>query len=436
MKKTICILAILSLAFAANAQRQTVYDGEFYQDQPLPGWESEVKDRIERMGGTRAVTLAPMAKCYKVKEAMFEEGEEIQGIPYSGVHDFCGYVGKDISFYTYLSAMNNRYSSMYLVNYHLPPWDRLRAGPFYGTVCSATATYVWGMPIMLMTKNIRGDRTCYLKDIGNNLDDIQLYDGLCYAPNNAGGHIVIICSIGRDKSGRIQQIGTFEGTGPYNKFRSYTREVFQQNLIDKDDAHFYRYEHEKWADLVSLAPYIEQKPGPEYKFNKDLSPEDGERLTYPEGKTVRIDIFSKKYKTLEVMKDGAHYSSIPAQAGVIELKDLPEGLYSAYLSSPKKQSAPVEFQVAQKECKVWYEDGQLYVGGCRGGVYPQGAYTTDSGKPGKTYSAFNAARYCIPAGEGRWAVTPNLPEGSVELVKINLAGKYSGYWSQIVYFKQ
>lgn len=434
--KRLLILTALLIPAVAGAQRNTVYDGEYWQDQPLPGWESETAARIDRMGHTTAETLAPMSKCYHVKEAMFDEGEEIKGIPYSGVHDFCGYVGKDISFYTYLSAMANPQSSMYLVNYHLPPWDRLRAGPFYGTVCSATATYVWGMPIMLFTRFIREGKSCYLDDVGNDIDSVQLYDGLCYAPPKAGGHIVIVCGIGRDKSGKVQQIQTFEGTGPYNKYRTYTREVFQQKMIDKEDGHFYRYDHEKWGPLVSLAPFIEQQSGPDYKFNTDLSPEDGERLTYPAGKTVKIDILSKKYKTLEIVKDGQPYASLPAEKGVSELKDLPEGLYTAWLESPKKKSAPIEFQVAQSECKAWYEDGQLYVGGCRGGVYPQGAYITANGKINKNYSSFSVARFCIPAGEGRWAVTPNIPEGSTELLKVNLVGKYSGYWSQIITFTE
>ena len=42
----------------------------------------------------------------------------------------------------------------------------------------------------------------------------------------------------------------------------------------------------------------------------------------------------------------------------------------------------------------------------------------------------------VPAGEDRWAVTPNIPEGSTEMIKINLAGKYGGYWANIHYFKQ
>lgn len=429
--KRLLILAALLLPLAAAAQRQTVYDGEYWQDQPLPGWETEVHDRIELMGNIKFKTMAPMAKCYYVKEAMYDEGEEITGIPYSGVHDFCGYVGKDVSFRTFLSAVYNEESSMYKVNYHLPPYDRAKAGPFYGEVCSSTACYVWGLPLMLFTKFIRDDETFYLIDKGQDIDSMQLYDGFCYT-----GHIVIISGIGRDRNGEIRHIDIFEGAGPSNKFRHFTREQFQEKMIDKLDGHFYRYDYEKWGPLVSLAPFIEQAPGISRDFNTDLSPENGEFITLPEGKDVAIDILSKKYKTLEVYKDGEFYTSLPAaEKGVITLKDLPTGLYSAYLSSPKKNSRPVEFQVAQSECRAWYEDGQLYIGGCHDGVYPQGVYMTPDGKINKNYSSFSIARLCIPAGEDRWAVTPNIPEGSTEMIKVNLAGKFGGYWAKIITFK-
>ena len=432
MKKILLLSASILLAISASAQRKTEFDGEFWQDQPLPGWETEVFNRMELMGRIKWTTQAPMAKCYYVKEAMFDAYEEVSGIPYSGVHDFCGYVGKDVSFYTFLSAVYNDQSSMYKVNYHLQPYDRLKAGPFYGEVCSSSACYVWGLPLMLFTKFIREGKSVYLDDMGQNIDDLQLYDGFCYM-----GHIVVISGLGRDGDGVIRHIDIFEGAGPHNKFRSYTRESFQKKMIEEKDGHIYRFDNEKWGKLVGLAPFIEQAPGISRDFNTDLSPENGERVTLPEGKPVNIDILSKKYKTLEVYKDGQPWSSQPAtEKGVIALENLPTGLYNAWLASPKKNSKPVEFQVAQKECKVWYEDGQLYVGGCHDGVYPQGAYITPNGKINEGYSSFSVARICVPAGEDRWAVTPNIPEGSTQMIKINLAGKYGGYWAEIHYFNK
>ena len=432
MKKIIAISTALLMVLPATAQRETSFDGQYWQDQPLPGWETQVRDRIELMGRIEWTTQAPMPKCYYVKEAMFDAYEDVTGIPYSGVHDFCGYVGKDVSFYTFLSAVYNDQSSMYKVNYHLPPYDRLKAGPFYGEVCTSTACYVWGLPIMLFTKYIRDGESVYLDDMGQDLDSMQLYDGFCYS-----GHIVLISGIGRDRDGTIRHIDIFEGAGPHNKFRSYTRESFQKKMIEEKNGHFYRFDHEKWGGLVSLAPFVEQAPGIPRNFNTDLSPENGERVTFPEGKDVAIDILSKKYRTMELYRDGKLYETHPAaEKGVITLKGLPTGLYSARLVSPTGKSRPVEFQVAQATCEVWYEDGQLYVGGCRDGVYPQGAYIAPNGKINRNYSSFTVARLCVPAGEGRWKVVPNIPEGSTQLLKVNLAGKYGGYWAELITFSK
>lgn len=431
--KKIFSIAFLLLSFAAAAQRQTVYDGEFWQDQPLPGWEQETHDRIELMGKVTFTTQAPMAKCYHTKDAMFEAYEEVTGIPYSGVHDFCGYVGKDVSFHTFLSAVYNDRSSMYLVNYHLPPYNRGRAGPFYGTVCTASANYVWGFPLMLFTRSIRMGESVFLDDMGQNLDDLQLYDGVCYMQGSGGGHIVVISAIGRDKDGVIRHLETFEGTGPSNKIRSYPREEFQQRFFEKFDGHIYRYDHEKWGKLAKLAPFIEGGPTVERNFNKDLSPEDGERVTYPEGKIVKIDILSKKYKDIELRRDGKLFETRPVKGEtVVSFVNLPTGHYTAVLTTPKKISAPVEFQVAQAECRAWYEDGQLYVGGCRDGVYPQGVYIASTNI--KSYKSYSIAFLCIKVSDDSWKVFPNIPEGSVPDIKVNLAGTYGGYWAKIIKF--
>ena len=384
------------------------------------------------MGHVKWTTQAPMPKCFhNTKDAMFEAGEERTGIPYSAVHDWCGYVGKDISYRTFLSAVNNPRSSMYLVNYHLQPYDRAKAGPFYGTVCTATANYVLGLPMMLFCRFIRGGKSCYYEDRGNQIDSVQLFNAYCYS--GTGGHIVVICGIGRDKDGRVQQIQTFEGTGPVNRFKKYTREQFQENIIDKRDGHFSRFAHEIWEQYVRIPAFVETGDVNDMKFNEDLSPEDGECVTYPEGRTVKIDILNNKYKTLELYRDGALYAKYPLKdKDLVELKDLPTGLYSACLSVKKKKSAPVEFQVAQKSCEAWYENGELFVSGCRDGIYPQGAYFAKGDKISKKYSTYLQGRLCIPVREGVWKVAPGKPDGEFKTVKINLVGKYSAYWSEII----
>ena len=434
MKRLLSFLAALCLLAPAFAQRETVSDGELSWDEPLPGWETEVRDRIDLMGNIEWSTEAPMPKCFHTKDAMFEAGEVRRGIPYSAVHDFCGYVGKDISFYTFMSAVNNKYSSMYKVNYHLQPYDREKAGPFYGTVCTASANYAMGIPMMHFCRFIRNSEVPLYEDVGNDIDAIHLYDCVCYG--GSAGHIIVICGIGRDKDGRVQKVRTFEGTGPVNRIKLLSREDFLQRTVVKHDAHFFRYDHEKWGKIISLPSYVEQKPGIDFKFNTDLSPEDGERLTYPEGKTIVIDILSDSYRELEVRRGQTLHCTRPCSGqGIIELSDLPEGLYTACLTKGKKKSKPIEFQVAQRSCIAWYEEGQLYVGGCRDGVYPIGAYMAPGDKVNKNYSSYPIGHICVRVAEDKWRVEPNIVPGTVKTLKVNLAGRYSGYWADIIKLK-
>ena len=431
MKRLLLLLSAALISFVAFAQRPTEFDGEYWQDLPLPGWETEVHDRIDLMANVEWTTEAPMPKCFHTKDAMFEAGETRKGVPYSAVHDFCGYVGRDISFYTFLSAVNNPRSSMYKVNYHLMPYDRAKAGPFYGTVCTASANYALGIPMMMFCRFIRRGVSLLYDDIGNDIDAIQLYDVMCY--DGPSGHIIVICGIGRDKNGSVRQVRTFEGTGPVNRVKTLTREEFLAKTVEKFDGHFFRYDHEKWKYAVSLPEYIEQKAGFDCNFNTDLSPEDGERLSYPEGKDIVIDILSDRFAALEVYRDGKLHQSISVKGkDVITLKNLPEGLYTAKLTKGKKSSRPVEFQVAQRACRAWYEDGQLYVGGFRDGVHPIGAYMAPGDKVNKNYSSYPVAQICVKIAEDKWRVEPNIPEGTVKTLKVNLAAKYSGYWADIV----
>lgn len=431
MKRILTIIAAVLVTATSFAQRQTVFDGEYWQDQPLPGWETAVRDRIELMANIEWTTKAPMPKCFHTKDAMFEEGEDRTGIPYSAVHDFCGYVGKDISFFTFLSAVNNVESNMYKVNYHLMPYDRAKAGPYYGEVCSSSANYVLGIPMMMFCRFIRNGSIPLYEDIGNDIDSVKLYDTVCYG--GSAGHIIVICGIGRDADGKVCQVRTFEGTGPVNRIKKLSREDFLDKTVRKYDAHFFRYDHEKWEQVIMLPEYIEQHPDFDCTFNTDLSPRDGERVTYPEGKPVVIDVLSKKYGNMEVLRNGELYTTVPAPKGEVVLENLPEGLYSARLTKGKKVSRPVEFQVAQKECKAWYgEDGQLYVGGCRDGVIPIGAYMAPGDKVNKNYSSYPVAQACIKVADDCWKVFPNIPQGTVHTLKVNLAGKYSGYWAEII----
>ena len=425
------IAGLLLISTLAFAQRPVVFDGKYWQDQPLPGWETEVHDRIELMANVTWTALAPIPKVWRGDmNATFGTGETWKGIPYSGVHRNCGYVGKDISFYTFLSAVNNRRSSIYSVNYHLPPYNRKKGGSIYGSVCSATANYVTGIPVMMFCRYIRRGETGLWEDIGNDADSLQLYDTACYSDYVSVGHIVVICGIGRDENGRVCQVTTFEETGPINRMRTFSREDFVARTVGKYDAHFFRYDHEKWDKLIQLPPYIEQKPGFEYSFNTDLCPEDGERLSYPQGRLIRIDILTGKYRKLEVWRDGALHSVHPLSGDVVELTNLPEGLYTARLVKGKNHSSPIEFQVAQKACRAWYEDGRLYIGGCRDGVYPIGAYVAPKGS--KTDSNYVISRACIKEGEDKWRVEPNIGQGTAKTLKVNLAAKYSGYWAETI----
>ena len=143
-----------------------------------------------------------------------------------------------------------------------PPWDRQKAGPFYGTVCNTTVAYAWGLPLVIRAKYIRLGQSYFLDDIGNDIDKVQLYDSYCYG--GKGAHIILISGIGRDKDGKVQQIQIFEATGPCNRFKTFSREEFLEKQIAKNDGHFYRYNHAKSAPVYSRTCFRRTRPSPRF----------------------------------------------------------------------------------------------------------------------------------------------------------------------------
>ena len=162
----------------------------------------------------------------------------------------------------------------------------------------------------------------------------------------------------------------------------------------------------------------------DWQFNPDFCPENGERLTYPQGRTIRFNIFNNNYKTIVLFRDGKEFRK-KALGGkdIVGFEDLPEGLYSAVLVSKKGERSQEQlFEVAQNSCEVHMEGKRLIIGGLRNGVRPLGVYFT------KHYSA---SRVCRQTKDGRWMAVPAVPS-SIDSVKVSLAGKYSAYWSKVI----
>lgn len=328
-------------------------------------WQKKCLARADMMADVEWTPINRVPKTYSgLKDVWFEAGETKKGLPYSASGTEMGFVGRDVSFYTFLSAIHNPKSSIYTVDYRQAPWNRDKASTFYGAVCSSAVCFALGIPTVYNTGPINTGMVSFLlEDIGDNPSDIQLCDALCYSTEDGdNGHVVMAYDIVRTKSGAISKITIFECSGPIT--HRYTQNEEQLRAwFDKTKAHIYRVKQD-WRYLLPGA-FMETSLSGMPAFPESICLKDGDRKSYLLGSTVKINVFADK-GTVELYKDGTLYSTAPV-AEELEFKNLPVGLYSAKLAGGKDETL---FQIAGGDCRVRWNGKGLAIDAYEKGLVP------------------------------------------------------------------
>ncbi len=71
-------------------------------------------------------------------------GIERVGLPYSSVKEKDKFVGLEVSFHTFMTALHNPRSVLYTEDVKESPYYGTNCGPYYGTVCSGAVNYALG----------------------------------------------------------------------------------------------------------------------------------------------------------------------------------------------------------------------------------------------------------------------------------------------------
>ena len=82
----------------------------------------------------------------------FLPGSTVVGIPYSSTKQVNKYVGLDVSFHTFMTAVHNPRSVLYTENLVKNPYNSVNCATYYGTVCSTCVDYALGIDIPFPTK--------------------------------------------------------------------------------------------------------------------------------------------------------------------------------------------------------------------------------------------------------------------------------------------
>lgn len=252
----------------------------------------QMRRRAETIGNIKWVPKKEVLK----RNGVFPQGVAVTGIPYSSVKELDKFVGQEVSFYTFLSAVNNPRSVLYTENVGLPPYHGKNCAAYYGSVCSMAVNYALGLDRPYATF-MYGSLPGFKRVAQQDLDYAAPGDIVCFS-----GHVILITDIIKDDDGSIKYVRILECTGSKAFNRRYNKEQFQSRL-DKKEHVIYRY-----LDLQKLA--TEPSPFPAIEFdlkacmtNNALSLDRGDRVAYSkdEGEVV-MNVLDGGYDKLKVYK--------------------------------------------------------------------------------------------------------------------------------------
>ena len=267
---------------------------------------------------------------------------ESYSIPYSSVKELDKFVGSYVSFYTFLSAAHNPRSVLYTEDVSRAPYHGYNCGAYYGTVCSSSVCYALGIVAPYPSRLLCEDSEWFRKVESSSLSELRPAD--LWA---AQGHVILVTDVERDEeTGVVKQV---EFLDVYS-IRNYSREAFEVYCREHQLA-WYRYyglsknkieayDGYSWPELEAM------------EWNLDLDLSRGDRSTYREGETVRVNLFTEQYGTLRLFRDGVLYEEKSSLTPDMDFEGLPAGRYSLFLTDGEKQSGTVCFEVLETKVQV------------------------------------------------------------------------------------
>lgn len=266
------------------------------------------------------------------KNITYTANVEHATLPYSSTFQKEKTVGTDISFHTFMTAVNNQYSLLYTENIKketsASAWGEVYYGGngpvYYAQVCCSFTAFVTGRP-----------------STDNNPDyprSAALFNTFCLAPERKNAdtwqigdvidnfyHSMLVYGLKRDSNGHVIRIKAAESTSSStfdgNRFREFTPE----DLYTWMDNHHTDSPHQVYR-LTNFYPNIKYEPSPyvpltEYgetastiTYNNDICCFAGDKAEFMEGDRVAINYNltstpSHTWTAIEVYKDDTLYNT-------------------------------------------------------------------------------------------------------------------------------
>ena len=285
---------------------------------------------------------------------VYPAGIEVLGIPYSSTKQINKYVGLDVTFHTFMTALHNPRSVLYTENLREAPYFGSNCASYYGTVCSSAVAYALDLDAPFSSSSFPS-LSCFYRVPDHNLELLEPGDVF-----QRPGHVFMVYKVDKNNRGAVISVSIFEAASRYARISTTSANSFQERL-EREDYVAYRYDAIDDVDQYESSPYV--AVGSEsvsvVKYNDSLCPNRGDRSVYRVGEPVVINILEDSYKSL-IVKGSEGYNNTFESEGDIKLDNLPPSVYEAYLADGVRVSEPVSFLVAAPQVTV-RNDAQLHV---------------------------------------------------------------------------
>ena len=260
------------------------------------------------------------------------------GLPYSSVRRFEQYIGFNVSFETFMTALANPDSVLYT----RPQHESRGASSYYGTVCSGFVSYAVGF-------RYRTPNYCLPDQPGITEVDTTTLDNLelCDIIENTKIHVALVTGILRDAEGHVRVITVSESTKPRCISTDFTPEAFRTMWLDMGGYRIYRYAgvHNQ---TYTPTPYVRLEDDPVLPLppvNTAFGVNFGNKANIPLGEELLFSVWEKKWERVELTgPDGAVTTLAPVDGRAVYTPEKP-GFYTAVCRAGEEASLPVELCV-------------------------------------------------------------------------------------------
>lgn len=286
------------------------------------------------------------------------------GMPYSSTRVLDRFIGLDIPFDTFFSALRNPISVLYtrdLSDFDDPAFHCMVRNTFliYGAVCSSFVSYSLGLPVHRSTHE--WENLTDMDELSRDVNALALGDALVTTreDGHTGGHIRIVTGIERWEDGSVKMVEISEGFEPTPNCRWYPSEEVQKTFLGSGGNYrAFRYQ------------YLDQVAPPEAIHaveSYDLMPDCGDQASYSVGETVTFHINCAMDEL--VLEGEENRIAVPADSfetvkswnrtfSVCRCDALPADCYTVYGVKDGVRTRSVQIAVVKtSELKLTHADG-------------------------------------------------------------------------------